>query len=79
MKKIILIVGLSLLATIFLLTVTSGDRPLAVSGCCKERSSYNVKWFKNKMPFAKCKKQNRKDGDDVFEKSGLIWWDMKCR
>ena len=78
MKKNILIIGLSLLAAIFLLTVTSGDRLLAVSGCCKERKSYKGKWFKNNMSFAGCKKQNSQDGDDVFDKSGLIWWDMKC-
>ncbi len=78
-KNVLLIIGLSLLAAIFLLTATSGDRLLAVSGCCKERSSYKGRWFKNEMPFAKCKKQNGKDGDDVFEKSGLYWWDQKCQ
>ena len=79
MKKSIFVVGLAVLVAIFFVVGFTNDPLFAVSGCCKERKSYKVGWSKNGKSFADCKKLNKKDGDDVFDKSGLYWWDQKCR
>jgi hypothetical protein len=52
---------------------------LAVDGCCKQRPSYQGNWYKNGLSYAKCKQQNERDRDNIFDQSGLIWWDMRCR
>lgn len=79
MKRIVFVVVLAVLVAIFLVTGFTGDPLLAVSGCCKARKSYKGSWAKNGKNFAACKRLNKNDGDDVFEKSGLYWWDQKCQ
>jgi len=79
MKSIVFVVGLAVLAAIFLVTGFTVDPLFAVSGCCKERNSYQARWAKNGKNFAACKRLNKKDGDDVFDESGLYWWDQKCQ
>ena len=80
MKSIFFVVGLAMLAAVYLVTGFAVDPLFAVSGCCKSRRSYQESWTSNKMNFSTCKRLNdEKDGDDVFRKSGLYWWDQKCQ
>jgi len=79
MKKILFVVGL-----VFFVAVSSLMLPcnqlFALSGCCKERASVRSGWGKNGESFRTCKSLNRtKDGDDVFDRQGLVWWDVRCR
>jgi len=59
---------------------TPGARPaVALSGCCKERGSYSSPWGRNGAGFEGCEQQNRqKDGDNVYDERGLVWWDARC-
>ena len=79
MKRILVILGFFLI--VGLLLPFSGDNKIyAVSGCCKERSSYKAKWYQNGRNFGQCKALNQnKDGDNVFDRRGLVWWDSQCR
>jgi hypothetical protein len=79
MKNTIFVVGLAVLVAIFFVVGFTSNPLFAVSGCCKERKSYKGGWSKNGKSFAACKKLNNKDRDDVFDESGLYWWDQKCR
>jgi hypothetical protein len=50
-------------------------------GCCKQRSSVNTGWQKNGLIFRDCDQANRRmdGGDNIFDPTGLIWWDSFCR
>lgn len=51
----------------------------ALAGCCKERSSYNDGWRKNGVSYEACERLNReRDGDNVNDARGLVWWDVRC-
>jgi hypothetical protein len=51
-----------------------------LSGCCKERSSYDSGWSENGMGFGECDEVNNdRDGDPIFQPTGLIWWDRSCQ
>jgi hypothetical protein len=79
MKRVFLIVGFSLGAAAFSLTLPHPDQLFAVTGCCKARGSYWASWYKNKKNFKDCEDLNQEiDWDDVFEESGQIWWDVIC-
>lgn len=72
---------LSLLAAVGMLLILPAphQHALAVSGCCKVRSSPKDPWRKQGNDLAYCKKLNRaKDNDNLFARSGLVWWDMNC-
>jgi hypothetical protein len=79
MRKILFVFGLLLLATTFLVGLPGDNQVYALSGCCKERKSYKAEWRENGMNFSDCKRLNERDRDDVFRRSGLVWWDAKCR
>ena len=80
MKGTVFVVGLAVLAAIYLVTGFAVDPLFAVSGCCKSRTSYRDSWTPNGMNFSTCKSINdAKDRDDVFRNSGLYWWDQKCQ
>ena len=79
MKKIILIIGFSLLAATFLLIANTGSNLFAISGCCKQRESFQKNWYRNGVDFETCRDFNKRDGDDVFNESGLFWWDIGCQ
>ena len=52
----------------------------AQSGCCKERSSYDGRWGRNGRSYEDCKALNdKKDGDNVLDERGLVWWDARCQ
>ncbi len=78
MKRVLVILAFFLITG--LLLPFSGDNKLyAVSGCCKERTSYKARWYKNEKDFKACKSLNQKDKDKVFDQLGLVWWDTQCR
>jgi hypothetical protein len=78
-KRGFLIIGFLLGATMFSLTPRHPDQLFAVTGCCKGRESYWTSWYETKMNFKVCEDWNLKvDGDDVFNESGLVWWDVVC-
>ena len=78
MKKIVFVVGLVFFAAASSLILPC-NQLFALSGCCKERSSLREEWNPNGNSFRDCKNLNRqKDKDDVFERRGLVWWDVRC-
>ena len=80
MKKIVCILGLFLFAGVILVTSPCWDPIYALDGCCKERSSTRGKWRANGDSFKQCKKRNAsRDRDNIFKKSGKVWWDVACR
>jgi hypothetical protein len=64
------------LAGIFDLT----DHPRAGGGCCKERNDLSEdSWYDNGLSLNKCRDLNaRRDGDNLYRKSGYIYWDRDC-
>ncbi len=78
-KRVFLIIGFSLGAAAFSLMLPHPDPLFAVTGCCKARGSYWALWYKNKMKFTDCDELNQDiDGDNVFDESGQVWWDVVC-
>lgn len=55
-----------------------GGSAAALTGSCKERSSSAAAWTSNGKPFESCQALNQqKDGDNVFDERGLVWWNVK--
>jgi hypothetical protein len=79
MEKFLLTVGLLPLAIGILASVSYKSQIFAAEGCCKERPSLASAWRPNGMSFRECENLNRKDGDNVFDQRGLVWWDVRCR
>jgi hypothetical protein len=50
------------------------------AGCCKERDALSSRnWRKNGLNLQNCTRLNdKRDGDNVFQPTGLVWWDEKC-
>jgi hypothetical protein len=65
-------------SVLLMLTVAIVDRlAYAQQGCCKQGGVNG--WYSNGLNFSDCQDLNStRDGDDVFEKSGSIWWDVNC-
>lgn len=80
MKKIILVFSSFLLMAFLFFILASNNELFAVSGCCKQRSSYGASWSPNHgMNIKDCEKLNQElDGDNVFLQQGLVWWDTRC-
>ena len=79
MKIIFMIFGFLLIAAL-LLSFQGSNKLYAVSGCCKVRNSFKENWRPNGMSFSACKKENqKKDGDNITEQRGRVWWDTQCR
>ena len=79
MKMPVLVLGGVVAIALFSTTLPCGNRVLAISGCCKERQTLNQPWRTNGKNLNQCKAQNEIDRDNVFDMSGLVWWDAKCR
>ena len=49
-------------------------------GCCKERDSLSSRaWRQNGLNFENCRRLNdKRDGDNVAQPTGFIWWDARC-
>lgn len=81
MRWIVLVGGLSLAAFALLLLPPCSNPLMAQAGCCKMRPTLSASWIKRPdMTLAACREQNtQKDRDDLFEPTGLVWWDRACR
>jgi hypothetical protein len=81
MRWFVLVGGLSLAALALSLLPPCSNPLMAQAGCCKMRSAGNAPWTKRPdLTLAACREQNtQKDKDDLFEASGLVWWDRACR
>jgi len=80
MKKIFLFavpVFMSFFLSIFLFV---DNQPIAGGGCCKQRPNISSPhWYENGLNFRQCRDLNRqRDNDDVYRRSGTIWWDENC-
>ena len=49
-------------------------------GCCKERDTLSsTTWRRNGLNLQNCTRLNdKKDGDDVSQSRGFVWWDQQC-
>jgi hypothetical protein len=57
------------------------DRALAQqTGCCKVRDALSSgDWRNNGLNLQNCTQLNdKRDGDNVFQPTGLVWWDQNC-
>jgi hypothetical protein len=79
MKKWGYLLGAAALAFVFVITLYGRVETHAISGCCKERSSYTGNWYKNGKTFAQCQQANQRDDDNIFQQQGLVWWDVNCQ
>lgn len=79
MKKLILVFSVFPLIAVLFFKLASNNELFAVSGCCKQRNSYTEEWIRKDLNFKECEAENRRqDGDNVFIKEGLVWWDTRC-
>ena len=79
MKKVLLVLVFSMIAVAFSVVLPGDNQLFALSGCCKQRASYGAPWYPNGMNFQDCANFNENtDGDDVFNRRGLVWWDVNC-
>ena len=81
MKRSLLIVGLLLFVAVFSMTLSNNNRLHAQSGCCKVRPTEETDWSRIDNSLEECTKLNEElDGkeENVFEKTGLVWWDVSC-
>jgi hypothetical protein len=79
MKKFFFLIGFLLLAAAIFLTFPCYNRLLAVSGCCKERTSPTGGWSKSGKDYEGCRSFNQqRDNDDVSKPTGFVWWDFQC-
>jgi hypothetical protein len=47
----------------------------AMAGECLQRNSASDAWSANRMTFEQCRDLNQaRDGDNVFDAQGLVWW-----
>lgn len=76
-KPIVMTVFVCILFFVWISYETNNEA-MAISGCCKKRESQNSPWSKLGTDLERCKVENRTDNDNVFKKSGLVWWDMAC-
>ena len=79
MRKWCYLLGAGVLALVFVTALYSNTETYAISGCCKERSSYTDTWYKSGKTFAQCQQANQRDKDNIFQQQGLVWWDVNCR
>ena len=81
MKRILYVFGFFLLPAALLLTLTGDVLLAARSGCCKERVAYGAPWVQMaNVDYQACESINlQKDGDNVLDRRGLIWWDSECQ
>lgn len=49
-------------------------------GCCKERDALSSRaWRPNGLSFDNCRRLNdKRDGDNVNQPAGFVWWDARC-
>lgn len=81
MRKFCLAVGALVIAALMYAALPCSDLLFAQGGgCCKERQNLGARWKRNGMSFRDCSRLNQaKDGDDVQQAGGFVWWDRACR
>ena len=78
-KWILLVGGLCVTLLAVSAWFPDGNRVLAQSGCCKVRSSTTGQWSKRlDLSFAACRDLNQQRDKDIFQPTGLVWWDRSC-
>jgi hypothetical protein len=81
-KRWLVVVGGVSAVALFVSALPPCSTPLrAQAGCCKTRNALNAQWIKRAdLAFAACRdfNQTRDSRDNVFEPSGLVWWDRAC-
>jgi len=78
MRKWCFLLGAVLLAVVLVSTLHGPTQTHAVSGCCKERSSYKENWRPSGKSFDECEQANNRERDNIFSPQGLVWWDVNC-
>jgi len=79
MRWIVLVGALSLGAFALTMLPPCGNPLMAQAGCCKMRPALNAPGPSARTDLAACREQNaQKDKDDLFEPTGLVWWDRAC-
>jgi len=81
MKRLLGALGVLVIAGTIWTTLPCENRVLAqsVKGCCKELNSFRDRWRSNNWSFKECASENRqRDGDNVFDRKGFVWWDKRC-
>jgi len=78
MKKCLIALGLVFGLTPVWFALDNDNQAIAISGCCKTRVSQKDPWKKTDSDLESCKVENESDGDHLFKKSGVAWWDTAC-
>lgn len=81
-------VSVSIIAAVYAMPAVSAEQyesnynslsiMVAKSGCCKVRNSPQHPWAKIHNNFEQCKVSNSDDGDNIYQSTGLYWWDRSC-
>lgn len=81
MKKLCLAVGALVIGAGIYTSLPCSDLLFAQGGgCCKERRNLGARWKRNGMSLRDCTRLNQaKDGDNLEQASGFVWWDQRCR
>jgi hypothetical protein len=77
-RKMILL--LTILSVFFLfISLSFENTSFAQQGCCKIRQSRSGSWYRINAGFDECRNLNQnKDGDDLYQPLGRVWWDQHC-
>lgn len=78
MKQSILMTGVICILGFAWVSYEANNEAMAISGCCKKRDNLDSPWRKIGTDLERCKVENRTDKDNIFKKSGFVWWDMAC-
>lgn len=57
---------------------TSFSLLVAKAGCCRVRNTSQHPWAKTSMSYEQCEDANDADGDNIYQSTGLTWWDRSC-
>ena len=74
------IASIALLAAILILTQFTTITARAQTGCCMQRASAGGSWFEIGRDLNQCRELNaaQDNNDNVFQASGVIWWNIRC-
>jgi hypothetical protein len=83
MKTLLILAGILSLSIVAAVELFSSSTALAEpAGCCMQRDNTEApNWYRNQVPFVTCQQLNTSldNNDDIFKKTGRIWWDTTCR
>jgi hypothetical protein len=66
---------LVVVAALVSVALLGGREAAAMAGQCLQRNSPSEGWSGNNLPFERCRELNQaRDGDNVFDQQGLVWW-----